>query len=64
MQNRATQWLADYMVQNHISSKKAAEELHISDDKLCVGTKQALEADEFMKLCVYLHIRPEEIPLK
>ena len=61
MENRATRWIADYLAQNHISAEVIAEILDISAEKLVPGTCQALEADELLRLCQYLHIQPEKI---
>lgn len=63
MQNRATKWMAEYMAQGQISIEKTAQTLQIPKEKLCVQTEQTLDADELLKLCVYLHIRPENIPM-
>lgn len=63
MRNRATRWVAKYIAEKHISVEKIAEELQISEEKLCVQTEQTLDADELLKLCAYLQIRPEEIPM-
>lgn len=63
MQNRATRWMAEYIVQNQISVEEIAEKLQIPKEKLLVQTQQTLDADELLKLCAYLHIRPEKIPM-
>lgn len=63
MQNRATRWMAEYIEQNHISVEEIAEKLQISKEKLFVQTQQTLDADELLKLCAYLRIRPENIPM-
>ena len=63
MQNRATRWMAEYIVQNQISVEEIAEKLQIPKEKLLVQTQQTLDADELLKLCAYLHIRPEKRPM-
>ncbi len=63
MQNRATRWVAEYMAQNQISVEETAEALQIPREKLYIHTRQTLDADELLKLCAYLQIRPENIPM-
>lgn len=63
MQNRATRWVAEYIAKKEISIEETAEALQISKEKLYVGTEQTLDADELLKLCAYLRIRPENIPM-
>ncbi len=63
MQNRATRWVAEYIAQNQISVEEIAEKLQIPREKLYVQTQRTLDADELLKLCAYLHIRPEKIPM-
>lgn len=63
MQNRATRWVAEYIAKKQISVEETAEALQISKEKLYVGTEQTLDADELLKLCAYLRIRPENIPM-
>lgn len=63
MRNRATKWVAEYIEENHISVEKIAETLQIPKEKLYVQTEQTLDADELLKLCAYLCIRPENIPM-
>lgn len=63
MQNRATRWVAEYIAKKQISVEEIAEALQISKEKLYVGTEQTLDADELLKLCAYLRIRPENIPM-
>ena len=50
-------------VKKQISVEETAEALQISKEKLYVGTEQTLDADELLKLCAYLRIRPENIPM-
>ena len=52
MRNEATLWLAKY------------RELHIPKKKLIPGTKESLDADEFLALCSYLQINPQTIPIR
>lgn len=64
MQNFATRYLAAYIYDNRISSGIVAERLNIPTEKLFPGTQESLTAEEFLKLCQYLRIRPENIPLE
>ena len=51
MRNEATLWLAKYMEDHGISTEKISRELHIPKKKLIPGTKESLDADEFLALC-------------
>lgn len=61
MQNKATRYIADYIARNDLSVEKISVDLQISPSKLVYGTEECLEADDFLRLCCYLHIRPETI---
>lgn len=63
MGEQAKKWLADQMEQNRISRELVANLLEIPVNKLCVGTGESLDADDFLRICAYLHIRPENIPM-
>lgn len=56
-----TEYMIHYMEQNHMESKKVASETGISKEKLTKGYQEPLFADEFLTLCVYFGIRPEEV---
>ena len=55
--------MAEYIEKNHISIEEIEQKLHISREKLIIGTEQTLSGEELLELCVYLRIRPEEIPM-
>ena len=59
----AKKWLVEQMEQNHISAEVVADILGISLENLYVGTGELLDADDFLRICAYLHIRPEDIPM-
>lgn len=61
MENYATRFLADFIEKNQISIIDISEKLDIPAGKLFPGTRESLTADECLKLCRYLHVRPEEI---
>ena len=63
MREQAKRWLADQMEQNHLSAEVIANVLEIPVEKLRIGTGRVLEADEFLRVCAYLHIRPENISI-
>ncbi len=63
MGEQAKRWLVDQMKQNHISIEIIANVLEIPIEKLCVGTDKLLDADEFLRICAYLCIKPENIPI-
>lgn len=53
--------LAEYLKKNKISAKQVAEHTGISEDKLLTDTTKTLNATEFLELCAYLNIKPEEL---
>lgn len=63
MGEQAKKWLIEQMKQNHISPEAIADILEISLENLHVGTGELLDADDFLRICAYLHIRPEDIPI-
>lgn len=63
MGEQAKKWLAEQMKQNQISQEVIADILGISLEHLHVGTGELLDADDFLRICAYLHIRPEDIPI-
>ena len=62
MQNHTTRYLAEYIEKEQISKEDISKKLHIPVIKLFPGTQENLTADEFLKLCGYLHIDPKKIP--
>lgn len=63
MGEQAKKWLAEQMKQNQISEEVVADVLEIPMENICVGTGQLLDADDFLRICAYLHIKPEDIPI-
>ena len=53
--------LAEYMEENEISTRQVALDTEISEEKLQADTQDCLSAAEFLSLCSYLNIRPEEL---
>ena len=49
------------MEKHAISITQTAQETGIPDEKLRAGAKEKLTAEEFLELCAYLKVRPEEI---
>lgn len=62
MQNRTTKYLTEYIAEKQISVEEISDRLHIPAIKIIPGARENLTADEFLKLCGYLHIDPKEIP--
>lgn len=58
--NDVTQEIANYIYKKQISINKIEEKLRIPRQKLTVDTKEKLTAEEFLLLCAYLKIRPED----
>ena len=57
----ATKRLANYIAQQHISPERVAKDTGVAMEKLVPETKETLEAGEFLELCLYLGIRPEDM---
>ena len=63
-ESRVTEYILQYMKEHHILSSTLSRETGISVEKLVPEYKEALLADEFLRLCVYLKLSPEEIAVK
>ena len=63
-ESRVTEYILQYMKEHHILSSTLSRETGISEEKLVSEYKEALLADEFLRLCVYLKLSPEEIAIK
>ena len=61
MAKTITEKLAGYIADNHLSIAQVAQDTSISEDKLQVGAKESLNATEFLELCSYLNVKPEEL---
>lgn len=61
MNRKISQQLALYMQQNGISTERVSLHTCIPEVKLRTGAKQPLNATEFLELCSYLQIKPEDI---
>ena len=56
-----TNRLANYIAQQHISPERVAKDTGVAIEKLVPETEETLEAGEFLELCIYLGIRPEDM---
>lgn len=54
-----TKEIAKYILDKRLSVEDLESALHIPKQKLMVNTKERLTAEEFLRLCAYLKIRPE-----
>lgn len=57
---KAEKYLLEYVLQHHMSSKKIEADTGIDIEKIVLEERE-LMADDFLSLCVYLNITPEEI---
>lgn len=64
MRNNATLWIAEYIKKQELSVDKISQRLQIPKEKIIPGTREFLDADEFLTLCSYLQIDPRKIPLQ
>lgn len=60
-ESKAMEYLIDYMKRNHISVKMLADELGRTNKDGGETEPEPLLADEFLELCLWLHLRPEEV---
>ena len=60
-QSRVTEYILNYMKEHNILSSTISEQTGIPEEKLTAAYKEPLFADEFLRLCVFLHLSPEEI---
>lgn len=61
MKNYATCFLANYIEKSKISAEDISNQLEIPVKKIIPGTRESLTGEECLRLCQYLHIRPEDI---
>ena len=59
--SKVTDYMIAYIDKMQISTERIAEEIGILEDKLHPGYEEPLWAEEFLELCVWLGIRPEEV---
>lgn len=57
---KAEQYILKYMSEHEVSNEKVKRETGI-DMAGIIDSKNELLADDFLKLCIYLGITPEEI---
>lgn len=55
-----TKEIAKYILEKQLSITEIEEKLRIPKRKLVVDTKEKLTAEEFLLLCAYLKIHPED----
>lgn len=57
---KAEKYLLEYVLEHNMSSKRIEADTGIDIEKI-VLEEQELMADQFLNLCVYLNITPEEV---
>lgn len=55
-----TKEIAKYISEKQLSVEEIENDLGIPRTKLVKETEEDLSADEFMRLCLYLGVRPEQ----
>lgn len=60
-QMNITNYMAEYIANSKIMPKKICEDTGIAESKLILGSQEILDAAEFLSLCQYLNLQPEEI---
>ena len=61
MSNYTARYIAEFIEKKKLSIKEISINVNVSKKKLILGTEESLTAEEFLRLCQYLHIRPEEV---
>ena len=56
-----TEFFLKYFEENGIKKEWISEKVGIEEEKLSVDYKEPLTAEEFLKLCAFLSIQPEEV---
>lgn len=64
MGNCAKKWLSNWMKEQNILEGIITEVLEISPEELSAETENPLDSDDLLRVCAYLRIRPEWIPLE
>ncbi len=64
MGNCAKKWLSNWMKEHNILEGIVTEVLEISPEELSAETENPLDSDDLLRVCAYLRIRPEWIPLE
>ena len=59
--SKVTDYIISYVLEHQIPCEALAKETGVPMDKLMPGYQEPLLADEFLKICVYLKLRPEDI---
>ena len=56
-----TEFFLEYFEKNRINAYEISENTGIEIEKLSVDYRQPLSAEEFLKLCCLLGVKPEEV---
>lgn len=60
-QSKVTEYILEYMKEHHIMSSTLSRQTGIPEEKLTPDYKEPLLAEEFLRLCAFLRLSPEEI---
>lgn len=52
--------IAEYIEENELSVRKIADDTGVSEEKL-LNKSRPLNATEFLEICSYLNLRPEDM---
>lgn len=56
-----TEYFIEYLKRHHISADETAQAIGIDPQKLAPGYQEPLDSEEFLELCFYLAISPEQV---
>lgn len=59
--SKVTEYMTEYLRQNEIAVEDVAEQTGINPDKLKRDYKEPLDAVDFLTLCSFLKIKPEQV---
>lgn len=61
VKSKVTDYIIGYLESYGIPAECVSKEVKVPQEKLKAGYQRPLSAEEFLELCVYLKIRPEDV---
>lgn len=61
VESKVTDYIIGYLESYGIPAESVSKEVDIPQEKLKAGYRRPLSAEEFLELCIYLGIRPEDV---
>lgn len=61
IKSAVTEFFLEYFEKNRIDTDKISENTGIEKSKLSANYRQPMSSEEFLELCVFLGIKPEQV---